>query len=63
MWRLVRIGLTAPVCVLREGIEDGYLTAFCVRPCASTRDVYEFDGADQVSAGELEEWGRSVSLS
>ena len=40
---------------LHEGIEDGYLTPFRVRQFVSTRDVYEFDGVDEVLAGEVEE--------
>lgn len=40
---------------LREGIEDGYLTPFRVRQFGSDRDVYQFDGADEVLAGEVEE--------
>lgn len=48
-------GKPAYVYSLREGIEDGYLTPFRVRQFASTRDVYTFDGEDQVLAGEVEE--------
>lgn len=40
---------------LREGIEDGFLTPFRVRQFASTKDVYVFDGVDEVLAGEVEE--------
>lgn len=40
---------------LREGIEDGYLTPFRVRQFASTKDVYVFDGEDEVLAGEVVE--------
>ena len=48
-------GAPAYVYSLREGIEDGYLTPFRVRQYGSDRDVYEFDGADHVLAGEVEE--------
>jgi len=48
-------GEPAYVYSLREGIEDGYLTPFRVRQFASTRDVYVFDGADKVLAGEVED--------
>ncbi len=40
---------------LREGIEDGYLTPFRVRQFASSLDVYEFDGKDEVLTGEIED--------
>jgi type I restriction enzyme R subunit len=48
-------GDPAYVYSLREGIEDGFLTPFRVRQFASTRDVYIFDGEDEVLAGEVEE--------
>ena len=48
-------GEPAYVYSLREGIEDGYLTPFRVRQYASTKDVYVFDGTDEVLAGEIEE--------
>lgn len=48
-------GEPAYVYSLREGIEDGFLTPFRVRQFASTRDVYVFDGEDEVLAGEVEE--------
>ena len=47
-------GEPAYVYSLREGIEDGYLTPFRVRQYGSDKDVYEFDGTDQVLAGEIE---------
>lgn len=40
---------------LREGIEDGYLTPFRVRQFASDKDVYTFDGTDEIITGEVEE--------
>ena len=48
-------GEPAYVYSLREGIEDGYLTPFRVRQYGSDKDVYAFDGADEVLAGEVEE--------
>lgn len=47
-------GEPAYVYSLREGIEDGYLTPFRVRQYGSDKDVYEFDGTDEVLAGDIE---------
>ena len=48
-------GEPAYIYSLREGIEDGYLTPFRVRQFASSRDIYTFDGVDEVLAGEVDE--------
>ena len=39
---------------LKEGIEDGYLTPFRVRQYVSDKDIYTFDGTDEVVTGEVE---------